>query len=420
MTGHGLASDSLLSLVRLRLWPDSGQQANAIWIQAVSLGEVEVARGLVETLGRIRAGEPILVTSTTPAGVSLLSRALGALPEVRTRPFPLDLPFSVRRFFDTTRPELLVLVETEIWPMVLLEAQRRRVPVLLVNARLSERSVRRFRAARVLLSRPLGAVTRVLARTEADAARFAEIGIDKDRIQFSGDMKFDRREPEKPLFEAAFRRLATGRPVVVAGSVADEEVDILIQGRRELVSLGIDPFIVVAPRRPDSFSAIGRQIEGSGSSVAWRSRLSQEGEWERPADFLLLDSVGELAGTYALGNVALLGGTFGTRGGHNILEPLRSGLPTLVGPSTKNIRETIEAAGPSVFPVSGAIEIAATIARLLRDPELRGRAARSAHELFQKHSGATERAARAALSLLDERRAERCDAGALPPEPALR
>ncbi|HQQ79617.1 MAG TPA: glycosyltransferase N-terminal domain-containing protein, partial [Thermoanaerobaculia bacterium] len=145
---------------------------------------------LATELTRRRPSIPLLLSATTPAGVGLLSRRL-ASASLPWRPFPLDLPSAVRRFFDAERPRLLVLVETELWPAVLNEARRRGVPVLLANARLSERSAARYRRASALFSGPLSALTRVLARTDVDAARFVEIGVPAARVVASGDMKFD-------------------------------------------------------------------------------------------------------------------------------------------------------------------------------------------------------------------------------------
>ena len=173
----------LAELVRRRLVPEPGRPFGPIWIHGVSVGEVEVAVTLAAALRQRRACVPLLVTSTTPAGIDLLSRRFprgdGGIP---TRPFPLDLPPSVRRFFRSVGPRVLVLVETELWPAILSEAGRRGVPVLLASARLSPRSVRRIRALSSLFRRQLGAITQVLARTGEDAGRFAEIGIEASRV----------------------------------------------------------------------------------------------------------------------------------------------------------------------------------------------------------------------------------------------
>ncbi|MCM3878324.1 MAG: hypothetical protein NEA02_18140, partial [Thermoanaerobaculia bacterium] len=387
----------LFPLVVSRLFPAAGgpHARDGVWIQGVSLGEVEVALTLAEEIAARRPELPLLLTSTTPAGVGLLSRRLpGAW-----RTFPLDVPFSVRRFFDATAPRLLVLVETELWPSVLREAHRRAVPVLIVNARLSEESARRYRRAVRVLAGSWDALTRVLARTPEDAARFAEIGVPPSRIAVGGDLKFDRAAAGEPPFAEALRRLADGRPILVAGSIAAAEVPLVLDVRRRLAAAAPGVFLVLAPRQPESFDAAARAAEADGLVVVRRSRLGKESLAAARADVLLLDSVGELAGTYALGGAALLGGTFVPKGGHNVLEPLRAGAPVVHGPSTSNIRSALAASAGAVFAAADARAAADALRPLLTDPAARSRAAATARELFSRHAGAARLAADAVLAL---------------------
>jgi 3-deoxy-D-manno-octulosonic-acid transferase len=393
----------LFPLVLSRLFPaaEGPRARDGVWIQGVSLGEVEVAVTLAEELAARRPGLPLLLTSTTPAGVGLLSRRRpGAW-----RTFPLDVPFSVRRFFDATAPRLLVLVETELWPSVLREAHRRTVPVLIVNARLSERSARRYRRAARLLAGSWDALTRVLARTPEDAARFAEIGIPPSRIAVGGDLKFDRALADEPPFAEALRRLADGRPVLVAGSIAAAEIPLVLDVRRRLAAAPPGVFLVLAPRQPESFDAAALAAEADGLVVARRSRLERESPAPARVDVLLLDSVGELAGTYALGGAALLGGTFAPKGGHNVLEPLRAGAPVVHGPSISNIRSALAAAAGAVFAAVDARAAADALRPLLAEPATRALASEAARGLFAKHAGAARLAADAILALAPEGKA---------------
>ena len=387
----------LFQLVVSRLFPTARgpRAAGGVWMQGVSLGEVEVALTVAEEVARLRPDLPLLLTSTTPAGVGLLSRRWPG----GWRTFPLDLPFSVRRFFDLAAPRLLVLVETELWPAVLREARRRAVPVLVVNARLSEASTRRYRRAGRLLSRPFEALTRVLARTPEDAARFAEIGVPEARIAVGGDLKFDRAPAGEPPFAEALRRLADDRPVLVAGSIAAAEIRLVLDVRRRLAATPPGVFLVLAPRQPEEFDAAARAAEADGLVVARRSRLDGAGPAAGRVDVLLLDSVGELAGAYALGAAALLGGTFAPKGGHNVLEPLRAGTPVVHGPSVFNIRSGLAAAEGAVFAAADARSAAQALRPLLADPDARTRAAAIARDLFARHAGAARLAADAILAL---------------------
>jgi len=230
-----------------------------------------------------------------------------------------------------------------------------------------------------------------------DAARFAAVGVPESRIVVAGDMKFDRPLPPDPPFAAEVRALAAGRPVLVAGSVAEEELDLSVALPGRLATAGTAPFLLLAPRRPETWDEAARRAERAGLRVARRSRPA-----DGPADVLLLDSLGELASAYRLGDVALLGGTFGTRGGHNVLEPLQAGLPVVLGPSVWNIRKAVEAAGDACRSVASGEEAVAALARILADPGEKAAASAAAGALFARHRGATERTARLALRLLDE------------------
>jgi 3-deoxy-D-manno-octulosonic-acid transferase len=393
------AQAPLFPLISSRLFPSRIRLApGGVWIQGVSVGEVEVAFTLAAELSRARPGLPLLMSATTPAGVGLLSRR--AVPVgLPWRPFPLDLPVAVRRFFDVERPRLLVLVETELWPVVLNEARRRGVPILLANARLSAKSAARYRRASTLFAGPLSALSRVLARTAADAERFVGIGVPVSRVTVSGDLKFDRPEADEPAFVSEARALAGGRPILVAGSAADDEIPLVLDVRRRLAERA-PLFLVLAPRQPEDFDAAARRAEDAGLRVLRRSALDG-----RPpaggADVLLLDTVGELAGAYALADAALLGGTFVPKGGHNVIEPLRAGSPVVVGPSVENIRETVDAAEGAVFRAADAEAAAAALAPLLAGGAVRARAADAARTLFATGAGAAARAAAAALELLD-------------------
>ena len=385
----------LFPLIFSRLFPSVSSPGNrgGVWIQGVSVGEVEVALTLAELLASLDPGMPLLLTSTTPAGVGLLSRRRPGI----WRPFPLDVPSSVRRFFDATRPRLLVLVETELWPGVLGEARRRAIPVLVVNARLSERSARRYRRIARLFGGTWDALTRVLARTKEDASRFEEIGVPPSRIAVGGDLKFDRAPVPEPPFAGRVRRLARGRPILVAGSIAESEIPLVLEVRRTLETTAPGVFLVLAPRQPEGFDAAERRARAEGLAVARRSR-PEDADGER-ADLFLLDSVGELAGTYALAEAALLGGSFAPKGGHNVLEPLRAGAPVVHGPSTENIRSALEAAEGAVFAASDARSAADALRPLLTDKAARARASAITQELFAGHAGAARTAAEAALQL---------------------
>jgi 3-deoxy-D-manno-octulosonic-acid transferase len=385
---------AVFSLLRERLLPRSEPSPADVWIHAVSVGEVEVAATLAAALHDRAPERTLLVSATTPAGVNLLPKRFGADSGVSHRPSPFDLGVSVRRFFDAVRPGTLVLVETELWPRMLAEAGRRQVPVVVVNGRLSERSLRGLRLARPLFRRALAAITRVAARTPDDAIRFAAAGVEASRIFVAGDLKLDRPLAAEPVFAERLGALADGRPVVVAGSVAEGEIPVLLAARRSLRAAGGDALFLVAPRQPAAFDETARRLASGGLTVV--RRTDRPGSNERP-DAFLLDTIGELASAYRGGAAALLGGTFVGKGGHNVLEPLRAGLPVVHGPSVWNIRTTLEVAEGAVFPARDGDDAGRILARLLRDDDARRRAAGAAETLFFRHAGAAERAVTAIL-----------------------
>ena len=212
-------------------------------------------------------------------------------------------------------------------------------------------------------------------------------------------MKFDRPLPPEPPFAARVRALAAGRPILVAGSIAEDELDFALSLPRLLAAEGISPFLLLAPRRPEAWDEAARRARVAGLDVVRRSTDDGSG----PADVFLLDTIGELASGYRLGDVALLGGTFGKRGGHNVLEPLQAGLPVVLGPSIWNIRRAVEAAGQAAVEAGSAREASAALARLLGDSGARAAARSAAQSLFLRHRGATQRTSRLALELLDGR-----------------
>ena len=386
----------LLPLLRERLFPRSGQTPADVWIQAVSVGEVEIAATLAAKLKTLDPTIALLVSSTTPAGVALLPKRFDPASGVALRPFPFDLGSPVRRFFNAVRPRLLVLVETELWPRTLAEAGRRNVPVLVVNGRLSERSVRRMHLAGPLFRRALSALTHVAARTSEDAERFRAVGVDAARVTVGGDLKLDRPVPPEPVFAARVAALAGDRPIVVAGSLAEDEIPVVLAARRRLLADGLDVFLLVAPRQPSSFDGAYRRLAAEGLSVV---RRTDQGRASSRADAFLLDSIGELASSYRLGAAALLGGTFVNRGGHNVLEPLRAGLPVVLGPSVRNIRAALDAAQGAVFSTRDGEEAGRRLASLLSDGGARRKAAEAAEALFARNAGATARAAETILAL---------------------
>ena len=370
----------------------------AIWIQAVSVGEVELARRLVAELEQQAPGLPLFLTATTATGLELARRTLG--DRLPVFPCPIDLPGPVNRVFEAARPRLLVLVETELWPEMLHQAGLRGVPVAVVNARLSEGSFAGYRRVAGRLRTLLAPLARVLARTQADANRFAGLNVPRERIVVSGNVKYDLEVDRGPLeWEDDVREVAGDRPIIVAGSTMEGEEAQILDALAGLGADGATPFLILAPRHPERFDTVARLMAERGLVFSRRN----SGERIPPdADAYLIDTIGELARSYRLARVAFIGGSLVPTGGHNPLEPAVWGVPVLSGPHVHNFQEVYdemtEAGGARL--VADSAELRVAVSEWLDEPEFAAAAGNAGREVVDRNRGATARTASALLDLL--------------------
>ena len=359
-----------------------------VWVHAVSVGEVQAALILIEALRSREPALQIALTCATPTG---RARASALLPQVAVGYAPYDLPGSVRRFLRRSRPRLLIVLETELWPNVLFEAWRAGVPTVIASARVSERSTRIYQRFPGLLRDTLGANVWVGAQSSADAQRFAVLGVPAERLGVAGNIKFDRTVPaDLQQRGAALReRYAQDRPVWVAGSTHPGEEQQLLEAHRLLLRQRPDALLILAPRHPQRFEAVAQTVASSGLSCARRSQRSPVAG----AAVLLLDTLGELMDFYAAADVAFVGGSLVPIGGHNLLEPAAIGVPVLSGPHQFNspqiARALIEQHG--LIIVNGATELEQALARLLNDPRARSAQGAAACAVIDANRGALAR-----------------------------
>jgi len=360
-------------------------EPGALWIHAVSVGEVAVAATLVRGL---EPSLPILVTTITPTGQDRAQKLLGGRATVAYAPF--ELGFAVRRFFARCAPRALVLVEGDYWPLVLRAAARRGIEVRVVNGRLSDRSFPRLRRLRPLVRRLL--LDRVAAfgvQTALDRERLKALGVEPRRIEVTGNLKFEAVEPpEPPGLDDWLTRLAGGRPIVVAGSTMPGEEAKVLDAFAALAGLA-EPLLVVAPRHPERFGGVGEEIARRFPDLARRSAGEPTG---RPS-VALLDTLGELAAVYRRAAAAFVGGTLVPTGGHNPIEAARFGVPVAVGPSMDNFREIAESFDRAAAwaRVGSAGELASVWQRWLSDPAEAAAVGGRARQLVASHGGALER-----------------------------
>lgn len=373
-----------------------------LWIQAVSVGEVELGTQLVRHLLRLRPDLRILVTATTATGLALARKRLAESCQIAA--CPVDLPGPLRRFLSQARPAMIVLIETELWPEMLHQARRQGIPVAVVNARLSEKSCRNYRRILPLLKPLLEPLGLVLARDRSDLEAFRSLGIEESRLCLGGNLKFDLRPDERPLeWEDALKEASGDRPIILAGSTMAGEEDEIFDALMSASLRRWRPLLILAPRHPERFESVAELISSKGLSFVRRSRLPDSGIGN--ADVFLLDTIGELARAYRLGSMAFIGGSLVPTGGHNPLEALLWGVPVLSGPSTENFREIYRKMLEigAVRLVSSAGEVAEAINLWLEDPAAAVGAGQAGREYILHQGGATARVARKLLETVGDR-----------------
>lgn len=368
-------------------------EPGGLWIHAVSVGEVEVARRLIEELPHDGTVGPITVTSTTATGLVLARANLADRATVLET--PVDMPGALKRVFEALRPRALVLIETELWPEMLHQAGRRQIPVIVVNARLSDASFRRYRRVRRALLPLLAPLSLVLTRDATDAERFRDLGIDDDRVAVGGNVKYDLEADERSLaWDGEVESFAGGRPVIVAGSTLEGEEQMVLDAV-DMV-MGSDkrrPAVILAPRHPERFEAVVRLVSDRGESMVRRS-LFPETAFSN-ADVMVLDTIGELARAFRYGAAAFIGGSLVPSGGHNPLEPAAWGVPVLSGPSVENFeevyREMVEAGAVRI--VADARELGRALQQWIEEPEKAREAGEAGRRVVEGSRGATSRIA---------------------------
>jgi 3-deoxy-D-manno-octulosonic-acid transferase len=363
----------------------------SIWLHAVSLGEMSAAAPLVRALHARYPQLPLVLTTATPAGRARAQTLFAALADVHFLPY--DTPGSVSRFLERTQPRIAIIMETELWPNLFRECQRRAIPVVLASARLSAKSVSRYRRFGALFSGLFRNVT-VAAQSTEDAERFQSIGAAADRTRVIGNVKFDLAVDAGLLGTGEILRTAYGgRPVWVAGSTHAGEEEQLLEAHALLQKHRPDALLLLAPRHRDRFAAVADLLARRGITFARRSVPAATDVLPVAAAVLLVDTLGELAALYASADVAFVGGSLVPIGGHNLLEPAALGLPVLTGPSHENgkdIARLLLRQG-AALEVSDAHELKALVLRLFDDPAEAKRIGAIGKEIVESNRGSVQR-----------------------------
>jgi 3-deoxy-D-manno-octulosonic-acid transferase len=364
--------------------------APALWVHAVSVGEVTAAAPLVRALQRRFPGKPVVVTTMTPTGSQRLRDLFG--DSVVHSYVPYDMPGAVRRFIRWARPQLAIIIETEIWPSLYRECGRYGIPLVMASARISPKSLRRYRFLFGLIRDTLAHGIVIGAQTPADAERFRALGASSERTHVTGNIKFDFELPDEVALRGRQFRAqhAPGRPVWIAASTHHGEEEIVVAAHRELLARHPCALLMLVPRHPERFASVAVLLQRSGMRYVTRSSGAGCGS---EVQVYLGDTMGDLAMLYAVADVAFVGGSLVPIGGHNLLEPAALRLPIVTGKHNENAADIalmLQECGAARV-VADHTELAAEIGQLLDDQQERGRRGAAGLAVIDSNRGALNR-----------------------------
>jgi 3-deoxy-D-manno-octulosonic-acid transferase len=359
--------------------------SSVIWLHAVSVGETRAAQPLVTALRQRYPDHRILFTHMTPTGRATSEALFG--DSVDRIYLPYDTPWAMRRFLRHFRPEFGLIMETELWPNLIAACREENVPLRLVNARLSERSARRYAKFPALTREALRGLTAIGAQSTADAARLETLGA--QGVTVTGNIKFDIAAPEKQLeLGREFRAGYGSRPVWLAASTREGEEALILDAWRK-AGAG-DTVMILVPRHPQRFDDVSRLASEAGFVV---QRRSDNAVLDPSTQILIGDSMGEMFAYYASADVAFIGGSLLDFGSQNLIEAAACGTPVLIGPSTRNFAEVAREAVAcgAALSIGDAGDLVDQVKALLADADRRRQMSEAGRTFAERHSGATQR-----------------------------
>lgn len=364
-------------------------KAGGILVHAASVGEFNAASPLIKALLKTYPELPLTVTTLTPTGSDRVTNEFGE--RVFHCYIPLDLRAAVSRFLDRLQPRLIIVMETEIWPNLYLQAKRLDLPLLMANARISKNSVKHFQRVPGFVAEVLRCTAWIGAQSTDDADRLTMCGADPQQTEMTGNLKFDLTVPAslEETGEALRSRWGRRRPVLVAGSTHEADENVVIPAFVELLAKLPDALLILVPRYPERFSRAAQLARSAGLQTGLRS----EGEiCSESAQCFVIDSIGELMTYYACADIAFVGGSMGDQGGHNALEPAALGKPVLLGPNMDNAKDIAAQLIQcnAARRVTNQQEFCQTAEKILIDGSLRDSMGQAGRKLVERNKGALD------------------------------
>ncbi len=378
---------------------------DCIWIHGASVGEIVATSPLVKQIRKEMPDRPVLVSAFTVGGYNMAKQIIPEADAIIY--FPLDLPFIAESLVKRIHPGVFMPVETELWPNFLRAIRERHIPVMMVNGRISEKSVKSYRYLYGIWDDMLNTVTRFCMQSSIDADYIAHLGADHNKIFVTGNTKFDQTYAEVTPEDLEKYRLELGLhndyPVIVAGSTHPGEEKILLESFKKVRSVYPHARLVIAPRKTARAGEIAKLASKYGYETGFRSQMLQEEGERKEYPLLIIDTIGELGRIYAVGDIVFVGGSFSNTGGHNVLEPAAHAKPILVGPSMQNFKDSYALLSKvkACKMVNSNAELTSEMLDILKNDERRAQMGAASMQVIRENRGADVRSIRYLKELLD-------------------
>jgi len=378
-------------LARLGVLPKGLALDRPIWVHAVSVGEAKSVRGLIEELRKMYPHKKFVISTVTPTGNKI---ALGLKkPGDLVTYLPLDFSFIVQGVIKRVDPALFIIAETEIWPNLITCLYQKGIPIVTVNARISEVSFKGYSAIKLLIKPLLNKINLFCSQTVSDAERLKKLGVAAEKIKVTGNMKFDQLAPIQASGYRERLGLGLGERLFVAGSTHPGEEEIILGVYKSLLPDFPGLKLLIAPRHPQRAAQLLKIVSGLGLSGLEISKLSSQRSFGAANPVFILDTVGELANFYTAADIVFVGGSLVKKGGQNILEPAACGKPVVFGPHMFNFRDIAEMflKNNAAIMVKDSGSLLTAVARVLKDGSLAAQLSANAASVIPKNQGATQK-----------------------------